>query len=104
MANSKMFRTKRFGNCQLVLAEYNGNKALAMQVVSYQGEPIARISVNIPGRSEHLPPNHFYLKDWSENQLVLPDILHARVIEHAGDSFIPATCGFEMAEVYKLVD
>lgn len=42
-----------------------------------QGEVIAKISVNLPGRSEQLPERCFYLKWWGENWLTSMNVVES---------------------------
>jgi hypothetical protein len=44
--------------------------SLAVLAVDAEGAPYAVLSVNIPGHSNLLDPNMFYLKDYSENKAI----------------------------------
>jgi hypothetical protein len=100
------FQSENFGPCKIVRTTYSIGGALAVQIVAgdtadLPGEPIARISANFPGKSEKLPPNHFYCKDWSENMLIIQELIELGLIEFV-EEFPPIISGFEAVDVYKL--
>jgi hypothetical protein len=81
----------------LLLTRYgNGNRSLELHTL--EGEPFMRASVN-PGRL--LADNHIAIKDWSENEGIVQDLIDAKVISpHAIDVF---TSGFVSAFIYPLL-
>ena len=50
--------------------KYSSNGNTAVELEDVYGEPVAMLSVNTDVK---LPDNHFYLKDYSENELIARD-------------------------------
>lgn len=68
------FHSNEWGEVEVILAKYP-NKALAVQLWTNKSEPLARLSVNLVETvegytSSQLPKNCFYVKDWSENEVI----------------------------------
>lgn len=78
------------------------NGALAIQLRARDGEPLATLSVNMPGKSEKLPPDCFYAKDWSENEEIAMDAMESGLFRLRRD--LPsAASDFVVADVWQLV-
>jgi len=57
-------------------------------------EPYARLSVNPPNPNATLPsPDHFWLKDWSENKAIVTALIAAGYL-HIDTSVKPIPSGF----------
>ncbi|QHN71150.1 hypothetical protein [Mollivirus kamchatka] len=67
------------------VGHYGTNGAMRVCLVSDTGEPWAVLSVNVPGHSEHLPPGHFFAKNYSENRGLVEELAALDVIEVCPD-------------------
>ena len=65
--------------------KYASGGALAVILFS-NIEPFAKVSVYLPGVSEHLPEDCFYFKTWEENAGILEKLEEADAIERVGPS------------------
>lgn len=77
---------------------YNNNNALAVELVSSDGEPYAMVSVNVPESAE-LASDEFFLKDWSENEPVAKALVDMGAIIPTGKR---TSSGFIVAKSYKI--
>ena len=78
---------------------YQNNNALAVQLVTVDGEPYATISTNLP-ESASLSPTEFFLKDWSENEPIADALIQKGIIKPTGKQ---ASSGFVTAKSYTVV-
>ena len=96
------FQSARWGRVEVYAATYTSNNALAIQLTDSDGEPLATLSVNMPG-SENLPANCFYMKDWSENEELAEEARECKLFKPRPD--LPSSVsGFVMADAYELVE
>lgn len=72
---------------------------LAVQLVCEDGEPLATISVNLCD-GVGLEDDEFFLKGYSENEVLMPAILHCGWFEKT-DTIID--CGFGRVPVFRLL-
>lgn len=100
------FHCPRWGELIAHAGSYS-NGALAVVLASPSGEPMATLSVNTyrpqcSADSRDLPPDCFYMKDWSENEEIV-------VAAKASGLFIerpdlpPAISGYVCADAWQLV-
>jgi hypothetical protein len=80
------FKSERFGD-EMIVVEQDGEDCWAN--VATTGEPYARISCRIQGRSPI--EGWFYLKWWSENDELVRQLIAAGVIETRDDGIIPVS-------------
>jgi len=89
----KMFIFKtQFGEeyiCECIVSQYRDGGAFSLQLIGaedspYQGEPIAMATVNLP----HYPVGRnkegrvlTFIKDWSENQGILDQLVEQNMVE-----------------------
>lgn len=83
---------------RVVFGRYARNGALAISLISMEGEPLARATVNVGVKLE---PGHVAIKDYAENEGIEDALVEAGVIEMT-ETFIP--CGFECVGVGRLTD
>jgi hypothetical protein len=101
VTNKKTFTINLWGEDDEVHFEfdnYSNNDALAVELVSADGEPYATVSVNVPG-SEQLPKDEFFLKDWSENEPLAKALVDMGAIIPTGKR---TSSGFIVAKSYKI--
>jgi len=80
----------------LVVSTYpNGGKAVALY--TQDGCPYASISVNLP-TTPSLPSDVFYVKDWSENELLVIGLITKKYIKKVDD--IPSVSSGFIENVY----
>ncbi len=99
--NSKSFIINLWGEDDEVHFEfdnYSNNGALAVELVTTDGEPYEMISVNLPD-SELLPKDEFFLKDWSENEDLAKELIKKGIIIPTGKQSFDR---FIMAKSYKV--
>jgi len=65
------------------LDRYDNNKALAVELMSLDGESWAMISTNLP-ESADLPTDEFFLKNWSENEEIANELVRNGIIIPTG--------------------
>lgn len=95
------FPTRDWGTVLLRTMDYNLG-GMAVRAESAEGEPIAALSVWVE-QTPTLPPNCFYLKDWSENERIAEDLMRSGWVKPRRD--LPGVLtGFVAAEVYELLD
>lgn len=81
---------------------------LAIQLIDVEeGEPYATLSVNMykpecSQDSKDLPPNCFYVKDWSENTGIANEMRTSGLFKERPDLPMAAS-GFVMAEAWELL-
>lgn len=72
----RTFDTDDFGTALISTHRYQKTDGLAVQLITHNEdgyeELLATLSVCFPD-ADPLPPNCFYVKDWSENELVIHD-------------------------------
>ena len=78
------------------------NQLLAIQLICKDGEPLGRLSVK-PPHDRTLPPNCFYVKDWSENEEISYEAAASGWFKARPD-INPEICGFELACVWELLE
>jgi hypothetical protein len=74
------------------------NGRVAVEVFGADGEPFAVLSVNLPN-VEAPKKDHFYVKTWSENEILRAPALASGLFEDTGER-IPT--GWVEAEVWKV--
>jgi hypothetical protein len=78
----------------LVLTAYEKNSATALLLNdASDGSHYTTISINLPGYSEHLRPGEFYLKHWSENAQIAPQLIEQNIIEVV-PAYAPVASGY----------
>jgi len=78
--------------------KYKNNDALAVELMSTDGESYAMVSLNVP-ESAQLPKDEFFLKDWSENEPVAKALIEMKAIIPTGKR---TGSGFIVAKSYKI--
>ena len=95
----KTFNTQ-FGMVEISENRYSNNNALAIQLFSVEtGEPIAKLSVNLE-ESEELAADEFYVKDYSENELIIGDAMASGWFEHVPEKY--AVAGHDVVACWRL--
>jgi len=89
----------RFGEAVVTLGRY-GNGALAVELVAEDGEPIAKLSVNLPQFADELGEGEFFAKIWSDNEAIAAAALASGFFEDTGRR-VPT--GFVEAQVWRFV-
>lgn len=84
---------------QLKLGQYRDGST-AIQLETTEGEPFATISVWFP-ESAALPRNVTYVKDWSENERIVPVLADAGWITEAPE-YPPIMNGWVTAQAYRV--
>lgn len=88
-----------YKNCKLSFQNYfNGN--IALLVVADNGEVICKASVNLVDYS--IPKNHILIKNWSENEGILSELIHHGIVEDTGKIFPAGFCESHLCKL--LVD
>ena len=109
----KTFSSDDFGEVEVRIAKYAETGTTACRLVStgdtddsYPGEPIATLSVCFPEASKKLPDGYFYVKDWSENELIILVAAASGWFEPLPpDQFEPVISGFVVAtHVWRVRD
>lgn len=78
---------------EIELAQYRNNDRIAITISG------ARLTVNLPGY--HLGDGEFFVKTWSENELIIDDIRKSGLFENTGRR---VKTGFVEAEVWRVAD
>lgn len=93
-------QTTNFGTAIVMAGRYRAGQAMAVQLLTEYGEPLASLSVNIPGRQ--LPgKNCFYVKTWFENEQLLADLRRCSLFVDTGMREVVNSC---VAEVWMVMD
>jgi hypothetical protein len=99
------YKSKRFGVVEVVQGNYGGpDGPVAIQLFS-DGEPLATLSVNMyrpecSQDSRDLPKGCFYMKEWSENELVAAEAKVSGLFAMRPDLPI-ALSGYVSAEAWE---
>lgn len=95
----KIMYTTRYGNVTIKEEKYeNGCLAICLEQTN-TNMPIAKLSVNLP-ESEKLKDGEFFVKDYSENGLIIEDVMKSGWFE-----YVPNKCalaGFELLSCWKI--
>lgn len=75
------------------------NGRLALELSDSEGDPYAVISVNLPEYPD-LPKNYMYVKNWSENQQIVEDMVKLGILEDTEFPAVPS--GMVMVPVYRI--
>lgn len=97
------FHSAQWGTVFVMRANYgsaNGPTAIALELAD--GEPLSKLSVNMPGMSERLPPGCFYVKAWSENEVIAREAAASGLFK-LRDDLPQAESGFVTAPVWEIV-
>lgn len=95
----KLFYTAKYGNVTIKEEKYaNGCLAVCLETTN-MGEPIGKLSVNLP-ESEKLNEGEFFVKDYSENQLIIEDAMASGWFELVPDKF--AQAGSDILSCWKI--
>ncbi len=98
MDTGHVIELKEWGPCRLVQGAY-ANGRVALQLFSDKQGPIATITVNLP--EEPLEDGEFFVKGWSENERIIPDVLASGLFEDTGKR-VPT--GFVEAPVWRFTE
>jgi hypothetical protein len=82
------------------LDTYAMNGATSVDLLE-KGKQFARLSVNFIGTSDKLKKNEFYVKDWSENQSIVSELVSTGQLVPVSDYPAEPSTG---AKVYRLKD
>lgn len=96
------FQSKEWGTVVALRATYQGpDGPTAVVLQGEDGEPLTTLSVNLDG-SEGLPPNCFYMKDWTENAEIAAEAKRSGLFKYRDD--IPTEqSGFVTADAWEIV-
>lgn len=105
MSQIGSFDSKRWGKVIAYRDSYAFDNTLAVTLVSWNKEdefyePLTTLSVHLDA-SESLPKDHFYVKMWSENEVIAQEALTSGLFEVATE-FPPAVGGFVVAPVWRI--
>lgn len=89
--------TKQFGKAILTLNRYADGGQVAIELISPEHEPIARLTVNMP--EVKLEPREIIVKGWGENEQIIED---CRASGYFFDTGKRIKTGFVTAEVWKI--
>jgi hypothetical protein len=101
------FRSSRWGRVDAWRATYLGeNGPTAVTLTLQDGEPLATLSVNMyqpecSHDSSDLPPDCFYVKQWSENETLAAEALESGLFT-VRDDLPAARSGFVSAPVWQI--
>lgn len=101
------FQSAKWGTVCVLRASYGGATGpLAVVLLCANGEPLATLSVNMyepecSRDSQDLPPDCFYVKQWSENETLAAEALQSGLFTQRPD-LPPARSGFIEAPVWQL--
>lgn len=95
-------------DCVLIRTQYDTNKRHALLVEAADtpfntsigqpvGEPVAKASVNVNVELAH---DEVAIKSWAENEGMLETLIEAGFVE---DLCHPVRCGYEIADVVRLI-
>ena len=93
------FETKKYGKVYVSLGLYSQGGGKAITLMSPGGLVIAKLTVNIPDESGRLQPGEFFVKTWSENELIGADALPSGLFVDTGRR-VPT--GHVEAQIWKL--
>ncbi len=101
------FRSARWGHVDVHRTTYGGPKGPAAVVLTLDnGEPLATLSVNMyrpecSHDSSDLPADCFYVKQWSENEVIALDAMQSGLFKLRDDLPI-ASSGFVTAPAWQI--
>lgn len=78
----RTFNSPRWGLVKIITSKYQEG-GLAIQLFTEQG-PLGKLSVWVD-KSSTLPPDEFFVKDWSENELFIEDAMASGWFEYVPD-------------------
>lgn len=91
------------GEAIVHLTKYAADGSLAVELRDAKdGEPIARLSAHMPN-ARPLPPECFYMKDWSENMKIARDAVQSGWFRIRHDLPI-AVSGHVWADAFEVLD
>jgi len=91
--------TTPYGEASVEFGEY-GNGGLAVSLIAVaDGQPIAKLSVNLPEAADQLGEGEFFAKTWSENAPIVGPALASGLFEDTGRR---VATGFVEAQVWRL--
>lgn len=86
------FESTRFGTVTVVQSAYLPSNNTAIMLYTAEGEPLAKLSVNLP-ESNDLDPDTFYVKHWGENEMLWQDAHDSGLFNTALVHIPPANSG-----------
>lgn len=101
---SRLVRTKEWGVCELKQGRYVDEYGPHAIWLERQGEMIAKISVNVEGKSEKLPENCFYLKWWGENYIISMDVVESGWVKVRDEFPLVSTGNIKAIPTFELLD
>lgn len=101
------FKSHAWGLVEVYQATYGENGPLAIVLQSLNGEPLAKLSVNMykpqcSADSRDLPENCFYMKDWAENVSLAAAAKASDLFKHRPDLPV-ALSGHVWADAYEVL-
>jgi len=91
--------TRRVDVCEVYFSKYQNNDRVAIQLVDKEtGEPYATASVNLP--NQDLEPDEVAIKDYSEGEGMLNDLVEAGIVEDTGKA---VGSGYVMIPIARLL-
>lgn len=83
----------------ITVEEYQASKTIALQLVDELDDYYCMLSVNIP-ESKMLPPDHVFIKNWSENEKVAEAAFATGLFEDTGKK---AQSGYVQAPLWRIL-
>ena len=69
---------------KVIQSVFEDNNATAIFIQDENGQPFAKLSVNVEGITENLLPGEFVCKDYSENEYIAEAIFETELFEDTG--------------------
>jgi|SRR5579862_1416045 len=98
------FHTANYGNVLMQMGRYPIGGATYIQLVGkdkYPGEPIATLTVNLPNNNKMLNKGEFFVKTWSENEMIANDALKSGLFVDTGRR---VETGYVEAQIWKFAE
>lgn len=94
------FNTTSYGVAKVNKTTYtDGN--LAILLTDDMGEPLAKLSVNLPEHSEFLKENQFFAKTYAENEEIAKDALNSGFFRELDKAIMSGWVNFPVWEVIE---
>jgi len=100
------FESVQWGKVQVLVGNYGGPGGPLAVTLATEEEPLATLSVNMykpecSADSRDLPADCFYVKDWSENELIAEEAAESGLFVPR-DDLGHAQSGYAIASVWQL--
>ncbi|MFB2917191.1 hypothetical protein [Aerosakkonema funiforme] len=76
--------------CSVKVSRYNRGISPCLRLVNTEGMPVATATVNVPGLQ--LPPDFVIIKNYAENEGILPALIAAKIVHPTGQTVPVGHC------------